>query len=275
MRSAPCYTAYMEPRNHERILGRITQHYQQVGSTNAVARAAAQAGEPEGLLITADEQTAGRGRRGHRWDAAPGTSLLLSLLLRPTWLPAEAAFTITMLAGVALCEAVEAVAPALTARLKWPNDLLVPTVADSTRPLRKAAGILCELNVKGDQIAYVILGIGINIDASPVGTVDGRDLALSATSLQAASGQAIERQQFCEQLLEQLDTHYTALRRGQREALFTAWRARLTSLGQEVTVTTNAEPITGFVEDVNHNGALVLRVPVGETLLVHAGDVSA
>src|SRR5204862_3415461 len=110
---------------HSTIVGRAIEYYPQAGSTNDLARRKARAGCPEGLVILADQQTAGRGRLGRAWAAPPGSSLLLSLLLRPAWLAPSAAISLTMLAAVALCEAVEQVVPAHAA-LKWPNDLLLP-----------------------------------------------------------------------------------------------------------------------------------------------------
>src|SRR5215211_1772355 len=89
------------------VIGRTVQCYAQVSSTNDLARELARAGHAEGLTLVADEQTTGRGRMGRGWAAPPGSSLLLSVLLRPSWLPLAGAFSLTMLAGVALCEAVE------------------------------------------------------------------------------------------------------------------------------------------------------------------------
>src|ERR1700754_2726753 len=99
------------------IIGRSLQHYQQIGSTNDAVKRQARAGHAEGLVVLAEEQTAGRGRMGRGWAAPPGNSLVMALLLRPTWLPASEAFALTMLAGVALCEAIEQVT-ALQAALK-------------------------------------------------------------------------------------------------------------------------------------------------------------
>src|SRR5262245_29276692 len=89
------------------IVGCAIERYVKTRSTNDLARQQARAGGPEGLVILADQQTAGRGRMGRAWAAPPGSSLLLSLLLRPVWLPPTDSFMLTMLAGVALCEAVE------------------------------------------------------------------------------------------------------------------------------------------------------------------------
>lgn len=257
------------------VIGRRIERHGQVGSTNDLARARARADEPEGLVIIAEEQVIGRGRLGRGWAAPPGSSLLSSTLLRPTWLPPDAAFTLTMLAGVALCEATEQAAPPLRAALKWPNDLLLPASPMPAAPLRKAAGILSELVLVDGQITYVILGIGVNVTWSPTGIVDCRDLALSATSVSAAAGRLIERDALLAALLARLDTRYHELRLGRRAALFDAWRARLTTLGQHVTVATSGGPINGLAEDVTPDGALRLRGHDGIITTITAGDVSA
>ena len=265
----------MEAVRRPNRIGHTIRHYAQVGSTNDLVRTAALANEPEGLVITTDEQTQGRGRRGRRWDAPPGSSLLLSVLLRPTWLPIDAVFAITMLAGVALCEAVEVVAPRLSAQLKWPNDLLLPHSPGPAAPIRKAAGILCELVAAEGRIVAVIVGIGTNVNWTPDAIIDDHDLRTSATSLAAAHGAPIEREALRDALLERLDQHYTALKRGEREALFRTWRSRLATLGQHITVTLATETITGYAEDVDYDGTLLLGTPSGATVRVRAGDVSA
>jgi len=257
------------------VIGRLIERHHQVGSTNDLVRVRARAGEQEGLVVTAEEQTTGRGRLGRGWAAPSGSSLLCSTLLRPTWLPPEAAFTLTMLAGVALCEATEHAAPELRAALKWPNDLLLPVSPAPDAPLRKAAGILSELAVADGQIAYVILGIGVNVTWSPSGMVDGRDLGMSATSLSAAVGRVIDRDMLLAALLARLDSRYRELRLGRRAALFDAWRARLTTLGHHVTVTTANGAVSGLAEDVTPDGALRLRQENGKTTTITAGDVSA
>jgi BirA family biotin operon repressor/biotin-[acetyl-CoA-carboxylase] ligase len=186
------------------IVGRTIEQYAQTGSTNDLIRRQAHAGHPEGLVILADEQTAGRGRMGRAWAAPPSTSLLLSLLLRPTWLAPDDAFSLTMLAAVALCEAVEQVAPPRAA-LKWPNDLLLPVRTAAGPALRKAAGILSEIELAGDRIDWVVIGMGVNVSWSPSGIVDGRDLAEMATSISAAAGRPVERLPLLRALLECLD----------------------------------------------------------------------
>ncbi len=255
------------------LVGRVVEHYPQAGSTNELARQRARAGYPEGLVILADAQSAGRGRMGRAWIAPPGSSLLLSLLLRPTWLAPADAFSLTMLAGVALCEAVEQVTP-VHAALKWPNDLLLPVRTASGPALRKAAGILSEIELAGDQIAWVVIGIGVNVSWSPSGVVDERDLAEVATSVGAAAGQPlIERLPLLCALLERLDARYDALRRGGQAELFERWRDRLATLGQPVQIGLPHGDLRGVVEDVERSGALRVRDEQGRLHTVLAGDV--
>jgi len=255
------------------IVGRVIEQYDQVGSTNDLIRQQARAGHAEGLVILADAQIAGRGRLGRAWAAPPGSSLLLSLLLRPTWLPPADAFSLTMLACVALCEAVEQATP-VRAALKWPNDLLLPVRTAAGPALRKAAGILSEIELDGDKIGWVVIGIGVNVGWSPTGIVDGRDLAAVATSVGAAAGQPVERLPLLRALLERLDAHYAALQRGDHADLFARWRDRLTMLGQPVQISLpQGGELRGIAEDVERTGALRVRDEHGTLHTVLAGDV--
>lgn len=254
------------------VVGSAVECYAQVGSTNDLVRGRARAGAPEGLIILADEQLAGRGRQGRGWAAPPGSSLLFSLLLRPSWLAPADAFLLTMLAGVALCAAAEQCGP-LRAALKWPNDLLLAPPAPADAALRKAAGVLSELELAGDTIGWVVLGIGINVNWSPQGIVDGRDLRAAATSVSDALGQPADRLVLLRALLIELDQQYAALRAGRRADLFERWRARLATLGQAVVVQLPNGELHGIAEDAEPSGALRVRDAQGRAHSVLAGDV--
>jgi BirA family transcriptional regulator, biotin operon repressor / biotin---[acetyl-CoA-carboxylase] ligase len=256
------------------VIGRAVQYYAQVGSTNDLAREQARAGHAEGLTLVADEQTAGRGRMGRGWAAPPGSSLLVSVLLRPSWLAPARSFALTMLTGVALCEAIEQ-ATSLQAALKWPNDLLLPVHTASGPDLRKAAGVLSEIELSDGAIAWVIVGIGVNVNWAPHGMVDGRDLSTVATSVGTALGAPVERLGLLRALLVQLDRRYAALRAGHGDELFAAWRARLTTLGQPVNVQLPQGQVAGIAEDVDPSGALRVRDASGVLHTILAGDVGS
>jgi len=230
--------------------------YQQIGSTNDQARQLAEAGAPEGLLMVAEEQTAGRGRSGRVWLTPPGTALAFSLVLRPA-LPAALSARLTMLAGLATCEALEQAAD-VKAALKWPNDVLING--------RKTAGILIETALSGEQLNYAVLGIGLNVSWSPA----PHEVEFPATCVQAEAGREVDRLTLLRALLARLEAWYPALA---DEALFTAWRARLTMLNQPVELRSEAGVVAGRAVDVAPDGALIVQTDSGETRRVLAGEV--
>jgi BirA family biotin operon repressor/biotin-[acetyl-CoA-carboxylase] ligase len=246
------------------VIGKRYEYHASVASTNTLAREHAEAGAPDGLVIVADEQTAGRGRSGRRWVSQPGHSLMLSLVLRPPLPPAER-FVLTMLAGVALCEAVEQTA-GCRALLKWPNDLLLGAEAGIAR---KAAGVLAE---SGRD--WVVIGMGLNVAAQPHEVVDGHDLAVRATSVSAAAGRAIERGVLLRALVQHFEAWYLALPNNQA-AIFAAWHAHLHTLGQPVTVRLHHSSVSGLAEAVDQHGALLVRDAAGVLHTITAGDVQA
>jgi BirA family biotin operon repressor/biotin-[acetyl-CoA-carboxylase] ligase len=244
------------------IVGREVRFFASVGSTNDLLKDAARAGAAEGLVFVADEQIAGRGRRGRSWTAPPGSSLLSSILLRPTWLPAADAFLITMLIAVAAAEAIERCTE-LRVGLKWPNDLQIGP--------RKLGGILVESELSDAAVNWIVIGCGINVNWEPR-TIP--ELADRASSLSAELGRPIDRRELLRALLSRLDARYLDLRRGARSALLHDWRERLITLGQPVSAETPQGQLLGVAIDVTPEGALVLRDQHGQQHLISAGDVT-
>jgi BirA family biotin operon repressor/biotin-[acetyl-CoA-carboxylase] ligase len=231
-------------------------------STMIRAAELAAGGAPEGAIVLADHQTAGRGRLGRTWLAPPGTSLMLSVVLRPG-LPPSRAWAVATAAGLALAEAADdlmgaAGRPGLVA-LKWPNDLLLGPA--------KAAGLLAESRDGG----IVLLGMGVN-----VGQAAGdfpAELRAGATSLSAAAGAPIDRGALLAAWAPRFVAAYQDLRAG-RPGLVAAWRARLATIGRDVRVDrVDADPLLGRAVDVDPDGGLVLRLPDGTMATVPAGDV--
>jgi BirA family biotin operon repressor/biotin-[acetyl-CoA-carboxylase] ligase len=170
------------------------------GSTNAdlLARAADDPGSPEGQVLVAEEQTAGRGRLGRSWSSVPGASLTFSVLLRPAAVPAARRGWLTLLAGVAVASAVRSAA-GVDAVLKWPNDVLTGD--------RKLAGILAEQSPDGSA---VVIGTGLNVAAAP-GELQVSAAGLAATSLRA-EGATASREDLLLGILGQLERWYVAFR---------------------------------------------------------------
>jgi BirA family biotin operon repressor/biotin-[acetyl-CoA-carboxylase] ligase len=264
------------------------------GSTNDVAKDLAAQDAPEGTVVVADEQTAGRGRLARRWLAPPDTCLLCSILFRPTLPPAQAQ-RLTMLCSLAAADAVERVS-GLKVWLKWPNDLVVKSqIANRKSQIGKSAnqrigksanlhspfsilhppswnklgGILTETGVTGERLEFVVVGIGINVNVEP-------DLlpalAPDATSILAEVGRPVERAALLVALLAGVERRYAALQAGENP--HQEWAARLATLGQMVEVTTSTGVLTGVAESVDEDGALLLRSSDGELYRLLAGDVT-
>jgi BirA family biotin operon repressor/biotin-[acetyl-CoA-carboxylase] ligase len=228
-----------------RILGKVD-------STNRYVRDAAQAGAPEGLVVTAEHQAAGRGRLGRTWEAPPGTGLLMSVLLRPRGLPPARLHLVTTVVALSAAAALERVG-GVRAGLKWPNDLLVEE--------RKLAGVLAEaLDVGAGTVGAVVVGIGINVSAAPPGAV----------SLDDAAGRAVGRADVLVALLEELEDRY-----GRWDAVAAEYRRVCVTLGRRVRVeVAPGSSRTGTAVGIDDDGRLVVaEEATGATVSFSAGDV--
>lgn len=231
-------------------------------STNDVAKSLAAQGAPEGTVVVADEQTAGRGRMERRWLAPPGDCLLCSILFRPK-LPPIQAQRLTMLCSLAAADAVEQVAK-LSVALKWPNDLII-----QSPNWKKLAGILTETGLVGKRLEFAVVGIGINVNVPPETLPT---LAPDATSVLAETGQKVDRVTLLAALLAGVEARYERLRMGKSPRA--EWAARLATLGQRVDVITSKDVLAGVAESVDEDGALLLRAPDGRLHRLLAGDVT-
>jgi BirA family biotin operon repressor/biotin-[acetyl-CoA-carboxylase] ligase len=238
-------------------------------STNDVAKDLAARRAPEGTVVIADEQTAGRGRMGRRWSAPSGDCLLCSILFRPDLPPARIQW-LTTLCALATADAVEELA-GLWVWLKWPNDLIVESsISGAQSPgWRKLGGILTEMEVVAQQVEFVVVGIGVNVNVSPEVLPT---LAPDATSILTETQLSVDRAALLAALLAGVERRYRALRAG--EDVRQEWMARLATLGRPVEATTPKGVLTGVAESVGEDGALLLRTPDGELHRLLAGDVT-
>jgi BirA family biotin operon repressor/biotin-[acetyl-CoA-carboxylase] ligase len=236
--------------------------FDEVGSTNTELMAAARTGAPEGVVMVADHQHAGRGRLGRTWSAAPGTALLVSVLLRPS-LPAEEVPLVTVAAGLAAADAVQAVA-GFRPGLKWPNDLVVPGEID-----RKLAGMLSESSPADDGGPPAVVGIGFNVSA---GAYPG-DLAGQAVACEEEAGRPVDRSALLMAFLEALERRYALLLAGGAEATLDAYRADSATLGRAVRVELAGGTVEGVAGRLTGTGDLVVIEEDGGEVRVSAGDV--
>ncbi|MGH2536046.1 MAG: biotin--[acetyl-CoA-carboxylase] ligase [Candidatus Promineifilaceae bacterium] len=245
-----------------RWLGRPLHYLPSVGSTNEFLRALAQEGAPQGSLVVADYQSQGRGRRGRRWLAPAGTSVLASLLFRPGWPPERAAW-LTMLAGLAAAEAIEAHC-GLGVQLKWPNDLIVAR----GRSWAKLGGLLLEAELSANRLEWALVGLGINVNGRPPVLPDSYG---QATSMELESGRRQNRAEFLAQLLVRIEAAYEAAAAG--ASPLAAWSNRLVTLGRSV-VAVGKRRLEGVAEACDEWGRLLVRDGQGQLHALAAGDVS-
>ena len=252
-----------------RWLGHTYYYRAETGSTNERLKRWLSTPEgadlPHGTVLLTDHQTQGRGRLDRRWHAPPGTSLLFSVLLRPHW-PAERQGWLTMIAGLAAAEAIEALTD-VTVALKWPNDVMLFVGG----AWRKTAGILLEGSVGADgHLQHAVLGIGINVNISPEALPEA---PTPATSLLAASGRSFSRLDLLSEVLSRLEALYDAAAYGYSPAQ--EWERRLLTVGQDVEVTRpGAAPLTGEAEGTDAWGNLLVRDAAGTLHTIAAGDVT-
>jgi BirA family transcriptional regulator, biotin operon repressor / biotin---[acetyl-CoA-carboxylase] ligase len=245
----------------DRIGGKIIL-YNETESTNTCALEFAREGAPEGTVILADSQTAGRGRMGRGWHSPPGTGIYMSVILYPR-VSIQELSGITLVTAVAAAEALAAAAR-IRADIKWPNDLLVNN--------KKICGILTELHSREDGTNIVIVGIGINVN-TPKGTFP-EDIANIASSVLIETGRKASRSKIVSSMIEYFDSWYGVFINGGFKIILDKWKAHSGMIGRKVRVAQEGAHTTGTVIGVDANGALVIQGDDGSSHLVYSGDVS-
>jgi len=230
-------------------------------STNALARTLATQGAPEGTLVVTEEQTAGRGRRGRSWTSPAGANLLFSVLVRPP-MDGDRVFVLTMVLALAGLKAVKSVA-GLKATIKWPNDLYVET--------KKLAGILTEFSVKGKQVDWAVLGMGMNVGWHPE-VPEGS--GAPATSLMEETGQRVSRNDLLVEILAEFEVFYREVVYGSIKALYDEWNRNCLILGKAVVIESDIERIEGKALRIDDCGALIIQDAKGHQRRILTGEVS-
>lgn len=237
--------------------------YGDVESTNAKLRMLARGGAPEGTVVLAEGQTAGRGRRGSVWFSPSGVNLYASVLFRPAVSPRELGL-FTFVASLALADAVKE--QGLVPAIKWPNDVLVGG--------RKIGGALVESPMRGDAVDYVIVGVGANLNVEPalLRAALG-DAGRFATSLAAECGHEIDRNVFAASYLNHLDRWVCMWATEGVHELLAAWRERDILTGRRVEVRGAAATYEGRVLGVDPSGCLVVLDTLGARRTVTSDEI--
>lgn len=240
------------------LLARKLFFFESIDSTNACAKALAQAGTQQGAVVVAEHQTDGRGRHGRTWRANPGQNLLFSVLLRPS-LPRSSAGLLTFFAAVSVARGIEQVCECRI-ECKWPNDLLLRG--------RKVCGILLENSIDHDRIEYSVIGVGINVNQSEFDA----DLNTKATSLLLELGRPVDRVRLFSCIMAEMETAYREVRDGNFIRLMADWHSRCRMFGKQVTVGRDDEAVTGKAVGLNDVGGLILETAAGRQT-IYAGDI--
>jgi BirA family transcriptional regulator, biotin operon repressor / biotin---[acetyl-CoA-carboxylase] ligase len=251
--------ASIAAQRRTQVLGRQLEIHSTLPSTNTRAVELARQGAAEGTLILAEEQTAGRGRLGRRWWASGGSALLLSLILRPPLRPHQAQRS-TMLCALGIVAGIARVS-GLRTRIKWPNDIIYRGA--------KLGGLLTELGLAGALLDYVVVGVGINVNLDVAALPP---MATPATSICAEVGGPVSRLELLLAILDEIEVRYERLKGGWSP--HDEWRSLLATLGAAVQVTGDGEVLEGLAEDVDEDGALLVRTREGIRQRILAGDVT-
>lgn len=241
--------------------GKNPLFFEKVDSTNNMVRTLAEQGAPEGTLVVAANQTAGKGRRGRSWSAPEGTSIAMSILLRPEF-PPERASMLTLVMAMAIARGIREVT-GLDAGIKWPNDI----VADG----KKLCGILTEMSTEMEYIRYVVIGIGINVSMKEF----PEELKQKATSLELCLGRPVKRAPLIDACMRAFEEYYEKyLQTLDLSLLQEEYNRELVNVGREVTVLAPAGDYTGVSHGINREGELVVELAGGEIRNVVSGEVS-
>jgi BirA family biotin operon repressor/biotin-[acetyl-CoA-carboxylase] ligase len=244
-----------------KLFGKRFYHFFKTDSTNRVAMDLAYAGEPEGAVILAEEQTAGRGRAGRKWHSEVGTGIYVTLLLRPRLSPVQAPL-LTMLAGLSLHAAILG-QTGLNTELKWPNDILLHG--------KKLGGILTEMHAEPSQVRFVIVGIGINVNQERFPA----ELSAIATSLRKECGRIQSRLELTVRLLREFETDYNRfLREGPAYVVERFTVVSAFANGKRVRVESGRDGYVGVTAGLSPEGLLLVKRDSGAIVTVIAGDVT-
>jgi BirA family biotin operon repressor/biotin-[acetyl-CoA-carboxylase] ligase len=250
----------LRPLLNTHDVGQVLHWFEELPSTNDRAKELADEGAEHGEVVIADAQTAGRGRRGRVWASPARRNLYFSVVLRPD-LPPMRAPELTLVASVAICDALRQAG--VDAGIKWPNDVLASG--------KKLAGILTELAAEPDRVHWVVVGVGVNVNARLEDFPE--ELRGEVTSILVERGEPAPRALFAAACLTALEDWVDRHAEEGFEPVRHAWRQRSVTLGREVVVRVDGRDVSGLAEDIDDTGALLVRGRAGLERIV-AGDVS-
>ncbi len=232
----------------------------EINSTNTLALQLAEEQAREGTIVVSEAQKHGRGRMGRAWVSQPETGIYLSLILRPHFVPMKAPY-ITFISAISVVEAIEQVL-GVQARIKWPNDVLLNG--------KKTSGILTELRAEMEEIHYVVVGIGINVNNSRF----PKDLRSKVTSLSLEVKEKVPRIKIVQALLQSFEKWYRIILGDEAEKAYERWRELSCTLGNRVEVNVGDNTLKGTATHFDSGGSLYIKLDSGEERQILVGDVT-
>lgn len=241
--------------------GQETLFFEEVDSTNNVAKKMAEEGAPHGRLVIAEIQNAGKGRRGRSWSSPKGTGIWMTFILRPQINP-QAASMLTLVAAMAVRKAVYA-ETGLETMIKWPNDI----VANG----KKICGILTEMSAEPEWINYVVVGIGVNANTESF----PEEISSVASSLFIETGKKVDRSRLVAAFGNAFEEYYNQfMKKGNLELLTDEYNSFLANYDNQVKILEPAGEYTGISRGINHFGELLVTDMDGRERIVRSGEVS-
>jgi BirA family biotin operon repressor/biotin-[acetyl-CoA-carboxylase] ligase len=244
-----------------KFIGQSVKTYKSVKSTNDIAASLADSKTAEGTIVTAEQQTEGKGRLGRSWHSPPQTGIYLSLILKPKFKP-ESAPAISLMTAFVLAESLKKFTDA-NIQIKWPNDVLINS--------KKTAGILTELSAEENNIKYLIVGVGINVNQ----TTDDfpEELKGIATSLRRVNRKKINRIELLQEFLVKFEKAYLKYCEIKQLSPLKAINEYSALIGKPVELMSGKKIIKGIAKNIDKSGALILDVD-GSNLVVNSGEVT-
>ena len=238
------------------IIGRNLYHFKTIDSTNLYAKKLVKDDAQEGVVVVADVQSSGRGRKNRTWSSPEG-GLWFSVILYPN-IPPQRGMLITMASSVAVAQGIKEIT-GVNLMIKWPNDLLINGL--------KVCGILTELEAEMDKINYIVVGIGINVNNQLE-----KELQKTATTLKLETGNQVSRVELLRSILKSFDENYNRLISGDYSFIRDLWLSHTNIIGKKVQVEDEKTVITGVVSDVDDSGCLILDTKENQVRIV-SGDI--
>lgn len=251
----------LRSRIHTSWAGAQLHFYRTTSSTNLLAKQAGEGEAPHGALFVANEQTAGRGRRGRSWQSPPGANIYFTILLRPRFAPEQASM-LTLVMAHSVAAAIYRLT-GLDVGIKWPNDVLLDG--------KKVCGILTEMSVEREYIHYVVCGVGINVAPQEF----PEEIREHATSVEMIYGKAISKGELLQYVMEELERDYDAfVAAGDLTPLLESYNSRLVNRRRRVRVMDPKGEWEGTARGINERGELLVEDEENGITAVYAGEVS-